>query len=85
VGATGPLSATSTTGLGALLERALAFVRPDAETATAYYQRGRAILSLFGRGGAPAAQADFDAALRLRPDYDKAAEGRRVAVALERP
>jgi hypothetical protein len=32
-----------------------------------------------------ATQADFEAALRLRPDYDQAAQGRRVAVGLERP
>ena len=85
VGATGPLPAIATSGLATLLERAVAPLRPDAEAATSHYQRGRALLSLFGRGGAPAARADFEAALQLRPDYGMAAEGRRVAMGLERP
>jgi hypothetical protein len=46
------------------------------------YQRGRAILTLFGRGGAAAALADFEAALRLQPGDPHATEGRRVALEL---
>src|SRR5262249_44805102 len=84
-GATGPLPAIATFGVARLLERAIAPLRPDAEAATSHYQRGRALLGVFGRGGAAAARADFEAALRLRPDFEMAAEGRRVALGLERP
>src|SRR5215475_13376692 len=64
-GTLGPAPAIATSGLATLLEQAVAPVRPPAEEATARYQRGRAILFLFGRGGAPAALADFEAALHL--------------------
>jgi hypothetical protein len=84
VGIAGPARAIAVTGLGAGLEGALAPWRPPIEAALAYYQRGRAILALFGRGGAPAARADFEQALRLRPDYASAANGRRVALEMER-
>jgi len=84
-GATGPLPVIATSGVATLLERAVAPLRPDAEAATSHYQRGRALLGLFGRGGAAAARADFEASLRLRPDFEMAAEGRRVALRLERP
>jgi hypothetical protein len=82
VGVAGPAPAIATSGFATLLERAVAPWRPAAEEATARYQRGRAILTLFGRGGAAAALADFDAALRLQPDAADAAEGRRVARSL---
>ena len=85
VGATGPVQAIATTGLATALERAVAPWRPPLEEAIAFYQRGRAILTLFGRGGAAAARADFEAALRLWPELPEAVEGRRRALALMNP
>jgi hypothetical protein len=85
VGVVGPTPAIATTGLATLLERVVSPWRPAAEEATARYQRGRAILTLFGRGGAAAALADFEAALRLQPEVADAAEGRRLARSLQEP
>jgi len=85
VGVVGPTPAIATSGLATLLERAVSPLRPAAEEATAYYQRGRAILTLFGRGGAAAATADFETALRLQPGVADAAEGRRRALSLQQP
>lgn len=85
VGMLGPAPAIATTGWATRLEHVVAPWRPPVEEALTRYQRGRAILTLFGRGGAPAARADFEAALRLRPDYASAQNGRRVALAMERP
>lgn len=85
VGAVGDAPAFATTGCATLLERVVAPWRPRAEEALTHYQRGRAILTLYGRAGAPAARADFEAALRLRPDYANAAHGRRVALEMGRP
>ncbi len=84
VGAIGVTPAIDATGAAASLEHLLARWRPPIEDALALYQRGRAILTLFGRGGASAARADFEAALRLRPDYASAQNGRRVALDMER-
>jgi hypothetical protein len=81
-GAVGPAPAIATAGLATLLERAVAPWRPPAEEVLTLYQRGRAILTLFGRGGAAAALADFEAALRLQPGDPHATEGRRVALEL---
>jgi hypothetical protein len=82
-GAMGPTPAIATSGLATLVERAVVPLRPPIEEALTRYQRGRAILTLFGPGAAAAALADFDAALRLRPDLANAAEGRRRALALQ--
>ena len=82
VGAVGPAPAIATSGVATLLEHAVAPWRLPAEEATTHYQRGRAILTLFGRGGAAAALADFEAALRLQPGLADAAEGRRRALSL---
>jgi hypothetical protein len=85
VGMLGPAPAIAITGWATRLEHVVAPWRPPVEEALTRYQRGRAILTLFGRGGAPAARADFEAALRLRPDYASAQNGRRVALDMERP
>ncbi len=79
VGAVGPAPAIETSGIATWLERMLAPVRPDIEEAVAHYQRGRAILTLYGRNGARAALADFDAALRHWPPHPRAEQGRRAA------
>jgi hypothetical protein len=84
VGAVGPAPAVAANGWAARLDRALAPLRPPIEGASAFYHRGRALLTLFGRAGAPAARADFEAALRLRPDYTLAERGRQVAIEMER-
>ena len=68
--------------MATLLEHTVAPWRLPAEEATTHYQRGRAILTLFGRGGATAALADFEAALRLQPGLADASEGRRRALSL---
>ena len=81
-GAIGPAPAIATTGCATVLERTVAPWRPADEAATTHYQRGRALLKLYGRNAAAAALADFDAALRLRPGYAPAAQGRRVALEL---
>jgi len=51
--------------------------RPAARTeeALAYYQRGRALLFLFGRQTSPLARADFEAALRVLPGLHEARVG----------
>jgi hypothetical protein len=85
VGVVGPTPAVETHGLGTLLERLVSPWRQATEEATARYQRGRAILTLFGRGGAAAALADFDAALRIQPDAADALEGRQRARSLLEP
>jgi hypothetical protein len=84
-GVVGPTPAVATHGLGTLLERLVFPLRPATEEATARYQRGRAILTLFGRGGAAAALADFEAALRIQPDAADALEGRQLARSLLEP
>jgi len=84
-GVVGPTPAVATHGLGTLLERLVFPLRPATEEATARYQRGRAILTLFGRGGAAAALADFEAALRIQPDAADAVEGRQLARSLLEP
>jgi len=84
VGALGPVQAIETAGIASGLEHAVAPLRPAVEEALTYYQRGRAILTLYGRGGAPAARADFEAALRLWPEFAGAQTGRRVALDMER-
>lgn len=53
-------------------------VRYPMEEALMHYQRGRALLSLFGEQARGWARADFTAALRLWPDLDAAAVGLRV-------
>jgi hypothetical protein len=85
VGAVGPAPAITTSGLATLLERAVTPWRPDTEAAITRYQRGRAVITLFGRGGAAAALVDFDEALRLDPDGANAAEGRALALRLQQP
>lgn len=83
-GAVGPTQSIATSGVATQLERLVAPWRTPAEDATTRYQRGRAILTLYGRNGASAALADFDEALRLQPDMAEAAEGRRAARSLRR-
>jgi hypothetical protein len=82
-GAVGPAPAVAADGVAARLDRMLAAWRAPIEDASARYHRGRALLTLFGRGAAPAARGDFEAALRLRPDYALAERGRQVAIELE--
>ena len=74
-GMSGPTPAASTPGVSSLVEMLVSPFRPAAEQATAYYQRGRAIHFLFGPPGFRAAHADFQAALRLVPDFEPARIG----------
>jgi hypothetical protein len=74
-GMTGPTPAASTPGVSDLVEMLVSPLRPASEQALAYYQRGRAIHFLFGPPGYPAARADFEAALRLVPDFESARIG----------
>ncbi len=81
----GAVPAPVATPLGAALERVLAHIRTDTEAAIARYQRGRAVLTLFGRAGAAVALADFDAAHALRPADAQIAEAQRLARGLVTP
>jgi hypothetical protein len=84
-GAVGPAPAIATSGIATLLEQVVTPWRADSEAAITRYQRGRAVITLFGRGGAEAALADFDESLRLDPDGANAAEGRALALRLRGP
>jgi hypothetical protein len=66
-GASGPLEAFAATGTAALLERLVAPIRTPTELAACHYQRGRALLFLFGPPGSALARGDFQAALALVP------------------
>ena len=48
------------------------------QEAVAHYQRGRALVFLFGKPAFPLARADFEAALRIWPDFDEARLGLRM-------
>ena len=48
------------------------------QEAVAHYQRARALVFLFGRPAFPLARADFEAALRIWPDFDEARLGLRM-------
>jgi hypothetical protein len=74
-GIAGPTPAAATSGMSDVVEMLVSPLRPATEQAMAFYQRGRAIHFLFGPPGYPAARADFDAALRLVPDYAAARKG----------
>jgi hypothetical protein len=74
-GMTGPTPAAATPGVSGAVEMLVAPLRSGEEQATAYYQRGRAIHFLFGPPGYRAARADFEAALRLVPDFAPARAG----------
>jgi hypothetical protein len=67
-----PPPAVRVAGLAAWLERLIAPLRFPTEDALAYYERGRAVLFLYGTPGEPVARADFEAALRLWPDFEPA-------------
>jgi len=59
-------------GIAAQLERLIAPLRVPTEDALAYYERGRAVLYLYGQPGVPVARADFETALRLWPGFELA-------------
>jgi hypothetical protein len=71
------LSGTADPGVAdsSVLEHALGWVRLPIEDAVAHYQRGRALLYLFGSAGREAARAEFEAALRTWPDLAEARDG----------
>jgi hypothetical protein len=77
-----PVMAAGAPGLAGWLDRALDWIRPDFEQATALYQRGRAIHFLLGPAGYPMAAADFAAALRLVPDHTAARIGLQATTTL---
>lgn len=62
-----PIDAFGAPGAAAVVERIAAPVRAYSETATGLYERGRAILYLWGARAAPFAREDFRAALALEP------------------
>jgi hypothetical protein len=80
-GMTGPAPAAATPGVSGIVERLVAPLRDGFEEATTLYQRGRAIHFLFGPARFAEARADFDAALRLVPDYEPARIGVRATSA----
>ena len=80
-GMTGPAPAASTPGVSGVVERVVAPLRDGLEEATTLYQRGRAIHFLFGPARFAEARADFEAALRLVPDYEAARIGVRATSA----
>jgi hypothetical protein len=80
-GMTGPAPAASTPGVSGIVERLVAPLRDGFEDATTLYQRGRAIHYLFGPARYAEARADFEAALRLVPDYEAARIGVRATSA----
>lgn len=77
-GVTGPVAAVEASGLAGVLETAVAPVRVPIEEAVTHYQRGRALLWLWGPRVAPLARADFEEALRLWPDFAGPAAGLRA-------
>jgi hypothetical protein len=66
-GARAPIVAASTPGIAGGLERLLGPVRLPTEEATAYYQRGRALLMLGGPDRVAEAREDFRRTLSLQP------------------
>ncbi|MCW5890699.1 MAG: hypothetical protein KIT14_09115 [bacterium] len=84
-GVTGPTTAIEATGAAALLETVVAPLRVPVEEAVSRYQRGRALLWLWGPRVAPLARADFEAALALWPGFDAPATGLRSLASVPRP
>ena len=77
-GLEGPALAASTPGISGWLESVLRPLRSPTESATAAYQRGRAVHFLLGPAGYPLARSDFTEALRLVPGYEPARIGLRA-------
>ncbi len=79
VGATGPMEGAATPGLAGTVERGAAWLRlRDVERATMHYQRGRAIVFLWGPQAFGFAHQDFRTALALDPGIADAATGFRM-------
>src|SRR5262249_5868923 len=69
-------------GVGGIVDRLVRPVQTRAEDATVRYHRGRAVLTLLGAAGAPAARADFEASLALWPEFPDAGLGLGYALLL---
>lgn len=84
-GVAGPVSAVEAPGAAGVLEAVVAPLRVPVEEAVTHYQRGRALLWLWGPRVAPLARADFEAALARWPQFEAPATGLRRLAAAPRP
>lgn len=84
-GVTGPVAAIDAPGAAGVLETVVAPLRVPVEDAVTHYQRGRALLFLWGPRVEPLARTDFETALRLWPGFAAPATGLKALSGTSRP
>jgi hypothetical protein len=84
-GVAGPVAAIDAPGVAGVLESVVGPLRVPVEEAVAHYQRGRALLFLWGPRVEPLVRADFETALRLWPGFAAPATGLRALSSTSRP